>query len=161
MTLSLSTNLSTGENNMALIEVSTTINKPAEVIFAHITNPDNMKSQYVVSAEFDGPLKVGTKCKMTIKSTQGVVNVITSEIVTFEQNKIYGTKTFAAPPASDVTSTYILEAAGSGTKVTMQTEAVLMPAGMPNMPGMEDMMKKQMIGGYEAALAALKKAVEG
>ena len=146
---------------MALIEVSTTINKPAEVIFAHITNPDNMKSQYVVSAEFDGPLKVGTKCKMTIKSTQGVVNVITSEIVTFEQNKIYGTKTFAAPPASDVTSTYILEAAGSGTKVTMQTEAVLMPAGMPNMPGMEDMMKKQMIGGYEAALAALKKAVEG
>ena len=146
---------------MALIEVSTTINKPAEVIFAHITNPDNMKSQYVTSVEFDGPLKVGTKCKMTIKSTQGVVNVITSEVVAFEKNKIYGTKTFAAPPASDVVSTYILEAAGSSTKVTMQTEAALMPAGMPSMPGMEDMMKKQMITGYETALASLKKAVEG
>jgi uncharacterized protein YndB with AHSA1/START domain len=146
---------------MALIEVSTTINKPAEVIFAHITNPENMKSQYVVSVDFDGPLKVGTKCKMTIKSTQGVVNVIPSEVVAFEKNKVYGTKTFAAPPASDVTSTYILEAVGSGTKVTMQTEATLMPAGMPSMPGMEDMMKKQMLSGYESTLAALKKAIEG
>lgn len=146
---------------MALIEVSTTINKPADVIFAHITNPENQKNQYVVSIEFDGPLKVGTKCKTTVKSTLGAVNVVTSEIIAFEPNKIYGTKTFAAPPASDVISTYILEAAGSGTKVTMQTEAVLMPAGMPSMPGMEDMMKKQMIGGYETALAALKKAIEG
>ena len=146
---------------MALIEVSTTINKPAEVIFAHITNPDNMKSQYVVSVEFDSPLKVGTKCKMTIKSTQGVVNVINSEVIAFEKNKIYGTKTFAAPPASDLVSTYILKAAGSGTKVTMKTEAALMPAGMPSMPGMEDMMKKQMLAGYESTLAALKKAIEG
>ena len=146
---------------MALIEVSTTINKPAEFIFAHITNPENMKSQYVVSVVFDGPLKVGTKCKMTIKSTLGAVNEIVSEIIAFEKNKVYGTKTFAAPPASDVVSTYILEAAGKGTKVTMQTEASLMPAGMPSMPGMEDMMKKQMMTGYETALAALKKAVEG
>jgi hypothetical protein len=60
-----------------------------------------------------------------------------------------------------VVSTYILEGDGSGTKVTMQTEAVLMPAGMPSMPGMEDMMKKQMVAGYEAALAALKKKLEG
>ena len=146
---------------MTLIEVSTTINKPAEAIFAHITNPENMKSQYVVSVAFDGPLKVGTKCKMTIKSTQGVVNEIVSEIVAYEKNKVYGTKTFAAPPASDVVSTYILEAAGKGTKVTLQTEANLMPAGMPSMPGMEDMMKKQMVTSYESTLATLKKAIEG
>lgn len=146
---------------MALIEVSTIINKPADVIFAHITNPDNQKNQYVVSVEFDGPIKLGAKCKTTVKSTQGVVNVITSEVIAFEQNKIYGTKTFAAPPASDVTSTYLLEAAGSGTKLTMQTEAMLMPAGMPSMPGMEDMIKKQMLSSYESTLAALKKAIEG
>lgn len=146
---------------MALIEVSTIINKPADVIFAHITNPDNQKNQYVVSVEFDGPIKLGAKCKTTVKSTQGVVNVITSEVIAFEQNKVYGTKTFAAPPASDVTSTYLLEAAGSGTKLTMQTEAMLMPAGMPSMPGMEDMIKKQMIAGYDTALAALKKKIEG
>jgi uncharacterized protein YndB with AHSA1/START domain len=145
---------------MALIEVSTTINKPAETIFAHITNPDNMKSQYVTSVEFDGPLKVGTKCKMIVKSAMGSSEIV-SEIVAFEQNKIYGTKTFAKPPASDVVSTYILEAAGSGTKITLQTEAVLVPAGMPSVPGMEDMMKKQMLAGYESTLAALKKAIEG
>ena len=87
--------------------------------------------------------------------------MITSEVIAFEQNKVYGTKTFAAPPASDVTSTYLLEAAGSGTKLTMQTEAMLMPAGMPSMPGMEDMIKKQMLSSYESTLAALKKAIEG
>ena len=146
---------------MALIEVSTIINKPADVIFAHITNPDNQKNQYVVSVEFDGPIKLGAKCKTTVKSTQGVVNVITSEVIAFEQNKVYGTTTFAAPPASDVTSTYLLEAAGSGTKLTMQTEAMLMPAGMPSMPGMEDMMRNQMIAGFNATLAAMKKAIEG
>jgi hypothetical protein len=146
---------------MALIEVSTTINKPADIIFAHITNSENMKNQYVVSIEFDGPLKVGTKCKTKVKSTQGVVNEIMSEVIAFEQNKVYGTKTFAAPPASDVISTYILEASGSGTKVTMQTEATLMPAGMPSMPGMEDMIKKQMLAGYENTLATLKKTIEG
>ena len=68
---------------------------------------------------------------------------------------------FAKPPASDVVSTYILEAAGSGTKITLQTEANLMPAGMPSVPGMEDMMKKQMMTSYESTLAALKKAIEG
>ncbi len=146
---------------MALIEVSTTINKPADVIFAHITNLDNMKSQYVVSVAADGPLKVGTKIKTTVKSTQGVVNEIVSEVVAFEQNRVYGTKTFAAPPASDVVSTYLLDKDGAGTRVTMQTEAVLMPAGMPSMPGMEDMMKKQMLASYESTLTALKKTIEG
>lgn len=146
---------------MALIEVSTTINKSADVIFAHITNLDGQKSQYVVSVEADGPLKLGTKIKTTVKSTLGVVNVITAEVIAFEQNKIYGTKTFAAPPASDVVSTYILESTGSGTKLTMQTEAALMPAGMPSMPGMEDMMKKQMMASYEGVLATLKKTIEG
>ena len=80
------------------------------------------------------------------------------EVVAFEKNKIYGTKTFAAPPASDVISTYILETAGSGTKVTMQTEAVLMPAGMPSMPGMEDMIKKQMMTSYESTLSYAQKS---
>lgn len=146
---------------MAIIEVSTKINKPAEQIFAHVTNPDNMKNEYVVSIEFDSPLKVGTIYKTKVKSTLGVVNEIVSEVIAFKKNKVYGTKTFGTPPASDVTSTYILEADGSGTKVTMKTDAVLMPPGMPSMPGMEDMIKKQMMAGYETTLVALKKALEG
>jgi hypothetical protein len=33
--------------------------------------------------------------------------------------------------------------------------------GMPSMPGMEDMMRNQMKAGYDTALAALKKKLEG
>ncbi len=146
---------------MALIETSIKINASPEKIFSHVSSLDSLKSEYVVGVEADGPVKLGTKIKTKIKSTMGVENVITSEVIAYEKDKIFGTKTFAAPPASDVISTYILEPDGSGTKVTMQTEAVLMPAGMPSIPGMEDMMKKQMVAGYDAALAALKKKLEG
>ena len=145
---------------MALIETSTKINATPEKIFSHVSSLDSLKNEYVVGVEADGPIKLGTKIKTKIKAMNGVENIITSEVIAFEENKLFGTKTFAAPPASDVVSTYILEADGSGTKVTMQTEAVLMPAGMPSMPGME-MIKKQMVAGYEAALAALKKKLEG
>ncbi len=146
---------------MALIETSIKINAAPEKIFSHVSSLDSLKNEYVVSVEADGPIKLGTKIKTKIKSTMGVQNEIVSEVIAYEQNKVFGTKTFAAPPASDVVSTYILEADGSGTKVTMQTEAVLMPAGMPSMPGMEDMIKKQMISSYETALTALKKTIEG
>ncbi len=146
---------------MALIETSIKINASPEKIFSYVSSLDSLKNEYVVGIEADGPIKLGTKIKTKIKSTLGAVNEITSQVVAYEANKKFGTKTFAAPPASDVTSTYILEPDGSGTKVTMQTEAVLMPPGMPSMPGMEDMMKKQMVAGYDAALAALKKKLEG
>lgn len=146
---------------MALIETSIKINATPEKIFSHVSNPDSQKNEYVVSVEADGPIKLGTKIKTKVKAMNGVENVITSEVIAYEVNKMYGTKTFAAPPASDVVSTYILEADGSGTKVTMQTEAVLMPAGMPSMPGMEDMIKKQMVASYNTALEALKKTLEG
>lgn len=146
---------------MALIETSTTINASAEKIFSYVSSLDSLKNEYVVNVEADGPIKLGTKIKTTVKAMNGVQNTITSEVVGYEKNKLYSTKTFAAPPASDVTSTYILESDGKGTKVTLQTEAVLTPPGMPNMPGMEDMMKKQMVAGFDATLAALKKKLEG
>ncbi|WKZ36626.1 MAG: SRPBCC family protein [Anaerolineales bacterium] len=146
---------------MALIETSIKINVSPEKIFSHVSSLDSLKNEYVVGIEADGPVKLGTKIKTRIKSTQGVENEIVSEVIAFEENRKFGTKTFAAPPASDVVSTYILEKDGDGTKVTLQTEAVLLPAGMPSVPGMEDMMKKQMLAGYDAALAALKKKLEG
>lgn len=146
---------------MALIETSITINASPEKIFSYVSSLDSLKNEYVVSVEADGPMKLGTKIKTKIKSTQGVENEIVSEVIAYEENKKFGTKTFAAPPASDVVSTYLLEKEGSGTKVTMQTEAVLVPAGMPSVPGMEDMMKNQMLASYNSALAALKKKIEG
>jgi hypothetical protein len=146
---------------MAHIETSIKINASPEKIFSYVSSLDSLKNEYVTGVEADGPIKLGTKIKTKIKSTQGVENVITSEVIAYEKNKLYGTKTFGTPPASDVISSYVLEPDGSGTKVTMQTEATLMPAGMPSMPGMEDMIKKQMIAGYDTALAALKKKIEG
>jgi len=146
---------------MAHIETSLKVNATPEKIFSYVSSLDSLKSEYVVSVEADGPIKLGTKIKTKVKATNGVENIITSEVIAFEKNKLFGTKTFAAPPASDVISTYVLEPDGKGTKVIMQTEATLMPAGMPAMPGMEDMIKKQMIAGYDTALAALKKKIEG
>lgn len=146
---------------MTLIEVSTKINTSPEKIFDYVSSLEALKSDYVIKLEADGPIKLGTKIKTTVKAMNGMENVIVSEVVAYEKNKIYGSKTYAAPPASDVVTTYILQADGDGTKVTLQTEAQLMPAGMPSVPGMEDMMKNQMIAGYTAALGTLKRKMEG
>ena len=91
----------------------------------------------------------------------GMKNTTTNEVVSFEPNKKLGVKTLATPPASDVTNTYILEPDGDGTKLTLQMDANLVPAGMPSMPGMEDMMKNQMKAGLDTTMAAMKKAIEG
>ena len=146
---------------MATLELSTKIGKPIEKVFEFITNLDNQKklSEYITGIELKGPLKVSAR--YTIKTTtMGRTIETTNEVVSLEPNKKFGVKTLAAPPASDVTNTYILEKDGSGTKLTLQMDAVLTPAGMPNMPGMEDMMKKQMMSGFESTLAKLKKAIE-
>lgn len=147
---------------MTILETSINISKPVEKVFEYVTNLDNMKkmSQYITAIEVDGPLKLGTKYKIQTTANGHKIETL-QEVVAFEKNRKLGTKTFAAPPASDVTNTYILEKDGDGTKLIMQMDTVLVPAGMPNMPGMEDMMKKQMMAGFEATLASLKKAIEG
>ena len=147
---------------MAIIETSVSIKKPVEQVFAFITDLNNQKklSTYITGVEVSGPVQLGTKYKI---ETTSMGNKITTnnEVVAFEPNKKFGVKTFAAPPASDVTNTYLLDPDGSGTKLTLQMDAVLVPPGMPNMPGMEDMMKKQMITGLETSLNLYKKLLEG
>lgn len=147
---------------MAILETSVSIGKPVEKVFEYITNLDNQKklSTYITGIEVDGPVKLGTKYKIETTS-MGHKNMTANEVVAFEPNRKFGVKTFAAPPASDVTNTYLLEADGKGTKLTLQMDAVLTPAGMPNMPGMEDMMKTQMKAGLDSTMAAMKKAIEG
>jgi len=146
---------------MAVLELSTKVNKPVEKVYEFITDLENQKklSEYITGVEVKGPLKVGTHYKIETTSMGRKIETV-NEVVSLEPNKKFGIKTLAAPPASDVTSTYILEKDGSGTKLTLQVDAVLTPAGMPNMPGMEDMMKKQMMAGFETTLATLKKAIE-
>ena len=147
---------------MTVLETSIKISKPVEKVFEFITNLDNQKklSSYITGVQVDGPLKVGTRYKIQTTS-MGHVNETTNEVVALEPNKKFGVKTFAAPPASDLTNTYLLESDGGGTKLTLQVDATLVPPGMPSMPGMEDMMKKQMMTGFEATMATLKKAIEG
>jgi uncharacterized membrane protein len=146
---------------MATIETSVNINKPAEQVFEFLTNLDNQKklSTYITGIDVSGPVQMGTKYKIETTS-MGHKNVTNNEVIAFEPGKKFGVKTFAAPPASDVTNTYLLEPAGDGTKLTLLMDAVLTPPGMPNMPGMEDMMKKQMITGLETTLNAMKKLIE-
>lgn len=147
---------------MATIETSVNIKKPVEQVFNFITNLDNQRklSTYITGIEVSGPVQLGTKYKIETTS-MGHKNVTNNEVVAFEPNKRFGVKTFAAPPASDVTNTYLLDKDGDGTKLTLQMDAVLTPVGMPNMPGMEEMMKKQMITGLEATLNTMKKLIEG
>jgi uncharacterized membrane protein len=147
---------------MTVLETSVKISKPVTQVFEFITNLDNQKklSSYITGIQVSEPLKVGTKYKIQTTSMGHVIETL-NEVVAFEPDKKFGVKTFASPPASDVTNTYILEEDGGGTKLIMQMDAVLTPPGMPNMPGMEDLMKKQMMAGFEATLATMKKAIEG
>jgi len=147
---------------MTILETSIKINKPVDAVFEFITNLENQKklSSYITGVHVSEPLKVGTKYKIQTTS-MGHVNETVNEVIAFEPNQKFGVKTLAAPPASDVTNTYILEADGDGTKLILQMDAVLVPAGMPNIPGMEDMMKKQMMAGFETTMGTLKKAIEG
>jgi carbon monoxide dehydrogenase subunit G len=147
---------------MAVVETSVKINKPVEQVFAFITDLENQKklSTYITGIEVSEPVQLGTRYKIETTS-MGFKNVTTNEVVSFEPNRKFGVKTFAAPPASDVTNTYLLEEDSGGTKLTLQMDAVLTPAGMPNVPGMEDVMKTQMKAGLDSTMAAMKKAIEG
>ena len=147
---------------MTILEFSTKINKPVEAVFEFLTNLENQKklSQYITGVEVSEPLKVGTRYKIQT-TTMGRTIETMNEVVAFEPNKKFGVKTFAPPPASDVTNTYLIEPDGGGTKLVLQLDTVLVPPEMPSMPGMEDMMKKQMSATFEATLATMKKAIEG
>lgn len=147
---------------MAVIETSVKINKPVEQVWSFLTNLENQKklSTYITGIEVNEPLKIGTKYKIETTS-MGHKNATMNEVISFEPNKKFGVKTFAPPPASDVTNTYLLEPDGDGTRLTLQMDANLVPAGMPSMPGMEDMMKTQMKAGLDSTMTAMKKAIEG
>jgi uncharacterized membrane protein len=143
---------------MAIIETSVSISKPVEKVFDFITNLDNQKkmSEYITGIEVAGPLKVGTRYKIKT-TTMGRTFETENEVVALEPNKKFAVKTIAAPPASDVTNTYVLVKDGTGTKVTATMDAVVMTMGMP---GMEDMVKNQLKGALDGTLALIKKTLE-
>ena len=143
---------------MAIVETSINIGKPVEQVFEFITNLQNQTKLNGMLTEVvvDGPVAVGTKFK-TKGTVMGRGFETDNEIVAMEPNKKFGIKTFAVPPASDVTNTYMLEGSGDGTKLTLTMDSVIMTGGVP---GMEDMVKNQLKTGLDGTMAAIKKALE-
>jgi carbon monoxide dehydrogenase subunit G len=138
---------------MAAIETSISINKPAEKVYAYLTDIQNQKAlnPSIDEVVMDGKLAVGThyKIKMTV---MGRPFVSENEIVALEPNKKFAVKTLAAPPASPVTNTYTLEPDGAGTKLHLSMDAVVMP-------GTEGMVVPQLRAGLDTALAGIKKGL--
>jgi carbon monoxide dehydrogenase subunit G len=144
---------------MTIVETSISIGKPVEEVFAFLSDPNNQTKLNSTLTEIivDGPVAVGTKFKLK-GSVMGRDFETDNEIIALEANKTFGMKTFAAPPASDVTNTYTFEKEGGGTKVTLAMDSVIMTGGVP---GMEDMVKNQLKTGLESTMAAIKKVLEG
>jgi carbon monoxide dehydrogenase subunit G len=138
---------------MAVVETSISINQPVEKVFAHITDIEKQKdgNPSITAIEMGGKVAVGTRYKIKM-SMAGREFVTENEIVALEPNKTFGIKTLAAPPASPVTNTYTLEKEGSGTKLSLAMDAVVMP-------GTESMVVPQLRAGLDTALAAIKKAL--
>lgn len=141
---------------MTIIESSISLGKPVEQVFEFITNLENQKklSEYISGVEASGPVQVGMRYKVKT-TTAGRTFESVNEVIALEPNKKFAVKTIAAPPASDVTNTYLLEKEGNGTKLTIQMDAVVMAMGM------EEMVKAQLKTGLDMSLAAFKKAMGG
>jgi carbon monoxide dehydrogenase subunit G len=142
---------------MTVVETSISLSKPVEEVFAFLSDLNNQTKLNNTLSEvvLEGPVEVGTKFKMK-GSVMGRDFESENEIVALEQNKTIGIKTFAAPPASDVTNTYTLESEGDGTTLTLAMDSVIMTGGVP---GMEDMVKNQLKSGLETSMAAIKQAL--
>jgi len=141
---------------MALIEASIEINRPVETVFAFLTDLENLKAQNpsIASVTLNGPFAVGTHY-FTKGQVMGREFSAEAEIVAIEPNKKFSVKTLAAPPASPVTNTYLLEPSASGTLLTAVMDTVIMA------PGMEAMVKGQLQGAMNTGNATLKKLIEG
>ena len=143
---------------MALIETSVEISRSVEAVFAFLTNLENQKvlQSGISSVTLNGPVAVGTHYIIQ-GQVMGRNFSSESEIVALEPNKKFAVKALAAPPASPVTTTYLLEPAGGGTKLTTQMDTVI----MGGFPGVEDMVKGQLKSTLNNVNDALKKAIEG
>ena len=143
---------------MPIIETSVSVNKPVEKVFEYLTNFDNQKklNNMLTDVIVSGPVTVGTKVQYK-GTVMGRAFETENEIVALVPNKILSIKTKAAPPASDVTNTYILEPEGSGTKLITQMDTVI----TGGFPGVEEMVKNQLISTLNQTLAAMKQAIEG
>ena len=140
---------------MAIIETSISIGQPVEKVFDYLTDVARQKdlNPMINEVVMEGKMAVGSR--YTVKMTvAGRAFESVNEIVALEPNKTFGVKTLANPPASPVTNTYTLTKDGSGTKLHLAMDAVVMP-------GTEGMVVPQLKAGLDTTLASMKKAMGG
>ena len=140
---------------MTTVEASIEINRPVSVVFAFLTDLENLKLQNpgITTIKLNGLFAVGSRY-ITKGQVAGREFSTETEIMAIEQNKRFATKTLAPPPAPPVNNSYTLTPSGSGTKLTTSMDAVIMGFGM------EEMIKTQLKGALEAGNEALKKLIE-
>lgn len=139
---------------MATVETSISIKKPVEKVFSYITDVQNQKAINPNITEIKTSGKMAVGMHYTVKMTMaGRQFELEHEIVALEPSKTFAIKTLAKPPASPVTNTYTLEKEGTGTKLSLSMDAVVMP-------GTEGMVVPQLRAGLDTALAGFKKALE-
>ena len=140
---------------MAIIETSISIGQPVEKVFEYLTDVARQKdlNPMINEVVMEGKMAVGSRytIKMTVagRSFESV-----NEIVALEPNKTFGVKTLANPPASPVVNTYTLTKDGTGTKLHLAMDAVVMP-------GTEGMVVPQLKAGLDTTLASMKKSMGG
>jgi uncharacterized protein YndB with AHSA1/START domain len=140
---------------MAVVATSISINQPVEKVFQYITDVQNQKAMNpnINEVAMEGKLAVGTH--YTVKMTvAGRAFQSEHEIAALEPNKLLAVKTLAKPPASPVTNTYRLEQEGTGTKLSLDMDTVVMP-------GTEGMVVPQLKAALDTSLASIKKALGG
>ena len=141
---------------MTTVEASIEINRPVGVVFAFLTDLQNLKLQNpgITSIKLNGLFAVGSHY-ITTGQVMGREFRTETEIMAIERDKRYSIKTLVPPPASPVTNTYTLTPSGNGTKLTSSMDAVVIGFGM------EEMIKNQLKGSLEVANEAMKKLIEG
>jgi carbon monoxide dehydrogenase subunit G len=140
---------------MANVETSISINQPVEKVFSYLTDVQNQKALSPNIHEVTASGKMAVGMHYTVKMTvAGREFESEHEITELEPNKKFSVKTLAKPPASPVTNVYTLEKEGSGTKLHLSMDAVVMP-------GTESMVMPSLRAGLDTALAGIKKALGG
>jgi uncharacterized membrane protein len=146
-----------GDSQMAKLEISTVINRPVEVVFAFLSNPENgpkwNSSSGEVTITSGGPVGVGTTYR-SVRTFLGQRIESETEITEYEPNQRLASKAISGPFPMESLVTF--EPVEGGTRVT--GTLIGEPGGFFKLaePVLVSRMKQQ----FEADLAKLKDMME-
>jgi len=108
---------------MVRIEFSLVVERPAEEVFAYLTDPERLPEWQagVLEArkESSEPMGVGTRMQ-DVRTFLGRKIDSTVEVTAYDPPKVFGLKTVTGPVPFEITHT--LEAANGGTRITFRGE---------------------------------------